>query len=150
MKLGTAKKKSKRKGEGEAGQLLQARGQSGKARQLSPFWDWDWEAMSHIGFQWIPESTTRSQMHTGVPMVLDFPLPQRGEGSTAIFCENTLHSLHFAHFPKGISHVIWGQRWPTGEAVETASPQSKHRGNDKESCREQRKEQHTCKKIHPF
>lgn len=81
-------------------------------------------------------------MHTRVLTVRDFPLLQRAEGSIAITCVNMLHSLHFAHFPKGILRVIWGQWWPTGEAVETA--------NDKGSCREQRKEQHTCEKIHPY
>lgn len=107
---GDSKGKSKRKEVGEAGQLLQELGQLGKARQLPPFCDWDREAMSHFGSQWIPESMTKSHVHTCVPMVLDFPLPQRAEGSIAIICVNMLHSLHFAHFPKGVSHFIWGQQ----------------------------------------
>lgn len=76
--------------------------------------------MSHVGVHWIPEST--SHMHTHVPTVLDFPFPQRAEGSIAISNVNILHSLYFAHCPRGISHCIWGQRWPTGKVVGTASP----------------------------
>lgn len=135
---------------GETGQLLQELRQSGKARQLPLFRDWDREAMSYVVSQWIPESTPVSHMHKHVPTVLDFPLPQRAEGSIAISRVNMLHSLHFAHFPKGISHAIWGQQWPTGEAVETASPQPKHRGNNKWSCREQNEEQHICEKLHRY
>lgn len=50
-KAGDSKGKSKRKGVGEAGQLLQELGQSGKARQLPSICDWDREAMSHAGSQ---------------------------------------------------------------------------------------------------
>lgn len=43
----------------------------------------------------------------------------RADGSIEISHVNTLHSLFFAYSPMGISRVSW-QRWPTGEAVETA------------------------------
>lgn len=68
--------------------------------------------------------------HTCMPTVPGFPLPQRAEGSIAISCVNTLHSLHFAQSPKEILHAFGEQWWPTGEAKETASPQPKYRGND--------------------